>query len=57
MAKTMFIIKDWAGNIKFKGKLFKSFDSAWETIYSSISKDASDEEFDSFCEDFYVEEV
>lgn len=39
-----FIIRDWANNICFNNKTFKTFDDAWEYIYSVVD-----------CEDDYQE--
>lgn len=30
---TKFIIKDWAGNVCFKGREFEDFEDAWGFIY------------------------
>lgn len=54
-----FIIKDWAGNICFHGKTFRSFEDGWGYIYE---KDPEPEESDSnwldgWYDDYYVTEV
>lgn len=49
--KEKFYILDWAGNIKFHGEKFNSFDEAWETIIiylESVGKD------DSWLEEYQV---
>lgn len=54
--KNKFLIKDWAGNICFKGKEFKTFDDAWEYIWK---KDpcSEEEEEKGYYDDYYVEEI
>ena len=52
-------IKDWMGNVLFKGKKFASFEDGWEYIYE---KDPEPEEsdptwLDHWYDDYYVEKV
>lgn len=46
-----FIIKDWAGNICFKGITFEDFEDAWDWLMAEFP-----EASDSFFEDYFVEE-
>lgn len=46
----MYIIKDWAGNILFDHKTFKTFLDAWEFIYETFPDQA-----DEFYDEYYVE--
>lgn len=48
MPKTKFVIYDWAGNLKFDGQEFDSFEDAWEHIYEHVHDE-------SYYEEFYVE--
>ena len=48
MKKQQWIIKDWADNVLFGGKTFKTFEDAWSHIYETFP---DQEEFD----DYYVE--
>lgn len=43
--KNKFIIKDWTGNIMFNGKTFKTFDDAWDYLFSRFDNDEDLEEF------------
>lgn len=52
MSKHRFIIRDWAGNTKFNGEHFNSYEDAWEHIYGH-AEGCEDGDFS----DFYVEEV
>ncbi len=46
-----YIIKDWAGNICFHGKEFKTFEDGWAFIYEKFPNGADDGTFD----DYFVE--
>jgi len=52
--KTLFHIKDWAGNTLFGGKTFPSFEEGWNHIYENVP--AEDEEASNY-EDYYVQPV
>jgi len=43
--KTMWIIKDWAGNKPFPDKKFKTFQDAWEFIYGKFPDEEDWQEF------------
>lgn len=43
----LYTIEDWAGNHLFKNKSFKTFEDAWDFLYSL---DLKDEDY----EDYYV---
>jgi hypothetical protein len=47
----IFIIKDWANNICFKGKTFESFEDAWGFLYEMFPNGDDDRTFD----DYFVE--
>jgi len=57
MAK--YIIKDWMGNILFKGKTFKYFEDGWAHIYENDPEpeEGTPEWVDGWYDDYYVEEV
>ena len=40
------IIKDWAGNICFKGEEFETFDEAWDFLYEQYPDDGDLDEDD-----------
>lgn len=40
-----FHIEDWAGNVKFNGKEFKSFTDGWDFLMSKFDKDEDLGEF------------
>jgi hypothetical protein len=46
----IYVIKDWAGNILFHGREFKTFCGAWDFIYQQFPN-AQDGDLD----DYYVE--
>ena len=48
------IIKDWAGNIKFNGKKFKSFDDGEEYLCEYFDKNSMD--YDEWRGEYYVVE-
>ena len=54
--KDKFIIKDWAGNICFKGKEFKTFDDAWEYVWEN-DPCSEEEEEKGYYSDYYVEKI
>ncbi len=35
----MFVIEDWAGNVMFHGKEFKTFEDGWDYIYENIKEE------------------
>lgn len=43
-----FIIKDWAGNICFKGIQFESFEDAWGYIYELFPEGDEDQTYDEY---------
>lgn len=49
---TRYVIQDWAGNLMFGGKTFKSFDDAWSFIYDQF-RDRQDAE--EIFQDLFVE--
>lgn len=49
-----FIIKDWAGNICFKGKTFDTFEDAWDYIYNTYAF-LPQAEFDAQMGEYFVE--
>jgi hypothetical protein len=49
--KTLFHIKDWAGNTLFGGKTFPSFQEGWSHIYENVP--AEDDEASNY-DDYYV---
>lgn len=51
-----FIIKDWAGNILFNGKRFKTFEDAWGFIYEKDPCPDEEQEAHWF-DDYYVEQL
>jgi hypothetical protein len=56
-----YIIKDWAGNICFKGKQFPSFEDAWGFLYELYDEQKfagtlSEKEFDDQMSEYFVEE-
>mgnify|MGYP003335512127 CR=1 FL=1 len=49
-------IKDWMGNVLFKGKKFPSFEDGWGYIYSrDPMPDESHPDYNSWYDDYYVE--
>ncbi len=50
-----FIIKDWAGNIKFDGKKFDSFEDAWEYLYIYFNENNMD--CDEWAQEYYVDPI
>ncbi len=56
MRRQKFIIEDWAGNICFNGRKFKTFEDAWGFLYD-FYRDLPDHEFDEQMGEYYVEEV
>lgn len=40
----MYIIKDWAGNVMFRGKTFPDYETGWEFIYCNV--DDADNAYD-----------
>lgn len=54
--KDKFIIKDWAGNICFHEKEFKTFDDAWEYIWKNDPCSEKEEE-EGYYSDYYVEKI
>lgn len=49
--KAKFIIKDWANNVLFDGKLFPDFEAGWDFLYALHPED------DACFDDYFVEEV
>jgi len=49
-----FIIEDWAGNICFKGKRFKTFADAWGYI-NEIYEHLCEEKFNEQMQEYFVE--
>ena len=52
------IIKDWAGNIMFKGITFNSYEEGWEYIYENVDNskfDDSGDDNDNEYQEYYVE--
>ncbi len=50
-----YIIQDWAGNLLFNGREFKTFEDGWECVYEyvrTIAKD--DEDYESWLGEYYV---
>ncbi len=43
MTNQKHIITDWAGNEMFNGKLFDSFEDAWEYIYENVDNSKYEE--------------
>lgn len=53
-----FIIKDWAGNIKFHGEKFETFHDAWETITLYLDGlGLGEDEIEEYLEEYQVIEV
>jgi hypothetical protein len=52
-----FIIQDWAGNIMFHGKTFKTFEDAWEFLYEKFPNDGDLPRDEQYLQEFYVEAV
>lgn len=50
-----FIIKDWADNVCFKGKTFRSFEDAWGFIY--LKHPEPEAEYDGTFDDYFVVEA
>ena len=48
--KSRWIIKDWAGNICFKGKTFKDFDDAEEFLSIKLGDDYETDRQEYFAE-------
>ena len=56
MAK--WIIKDWMGNILFKGVQFDSFEEGWDYLYvNDPMPEESHPDYNSWYDDYYVEEL
>lgn len=54
-----FIIKDWAGNTKFDGETFDSFEDGWDRIYCYLNEKYpnDDAERESWYEEYQILEV
>lgn len=53
MEREKFYILDWAGNVKFNGEKFSSFDEAWSKIHEHFSH-LGEKEFEEEMQEWQV---
>ncbi len=51
----MWIIKDWAGNVKFNGKKFKSFEDVEEYLCTYFEE--NDMDYEEWRGEYYVDPI